>query len=289
MKNNQFGFIYLLLFFTLSNCSPKEYPLGNFQETPILADGNSVDWHLPLRFGSEDGALQYNITNDNNNIYVSVATSDPSTQMRMLRAGISVYVDTKGKTDKSMGISFPANEVSNMERINNRERNSSANKTADQTHFKKQLLMDNDIYKTFGFINMDNRIYDVSDTTALKVGINNDAYGNLVFEAIIPIKFVYNKPFNAKNAPSLSVGIVLNTMNNETRTASAAGEGGMRSGGGMGGGMRGGGGMGGGMRGGGGGMGGGRRGSSGGGMRGGGGFDNNKVVANWYQFKLALQ
>ena len=306
MKNNYSILIGLLSIFTLSNCSPKEYPLGNFQETPIVADGNSIDWNLPLRFGSEDGELQYNITNDNTNIYVSVATSDQSTQMRILREGISVFIDTKGKTNKSMGLSFPANEVIEVNRNNNTIKMMGGDKRGDQVNFKKQLLMDKDIFKTFGFINMDNRVYDVSDTIAIKLGINYDAFGNLVFESIIPIKHIYNKTFTAKNAPSLSVGIVLNTTNRpENRpTAGSEGrsEGGMRggSGGGMGGGGMGGGSMsgGGGMRGGGGmggmgGMGGGMRGGGmrgGGGMRPGGGFNTmNKVIANWYQCKLAFQ
>ena len=102
------GFILLL---SLTYCSPQEFPLGNFQKTPILADGNAEDWCLPLRFGSEGGALQYNITNDSRNIYVSVATNDQATQMSILRAGISIYVDTKGKKNKTMGLSFPANEA----------------------------------------------------------------------------------------------------------------------------------------------------------------------------------
>jgi len=302
MKNSTLGFVVIILILSLSNCSPKEYPLGNFQETPIVADGNSVDWNLPLRFGTEDGELQYNITNDNTNIYVSVATNDQSTQMRILRAGLSVYIDTKGKTNKSMGLSFPANDV--LETAGNyKNRGMGGNKGGDQINFKKQLLMDKDIFKTFGFINMENRVYDVSDTSNIKMGINYDAFGNLVFEAIIPIKHIYDKIVTAKNAPSLSIGIVLNTMvmNFENRSGNnSAGENGMRGGSsGMGGGMRGGGGMGGmggGMSGGGmrGGMGGGMRGGGmrgGGGMRAvGGGFNTmNKVIANWYQFKLAIQ
>jgi hypothetical protein len=294
MKNFQCTVAAIILMFSLINCSPKEYPLGNFQESPIVADGNSVDWSLPLRFGTEDGAMQYNITNDNNNIYISVATGDQATQMMILRSGISVYIDTKGKKDKSMGLSFPANENTEGDR-NNRPRGNGGNKTADQSNFKKQLLMEKDIFKTFGFINMDNRIYDVSDTVAIKMGINYDAFGNLVFETIIPIKHIYNKSFTAKTSPSLSVGIVLNTNNRAENRPAGGGEGrsesGMGGGGMRGGGMGGGGMGGGGMRGGGGmgGMGGGRRGGgSMGGARAGGGYSVAKSVANWYQFKLAF-
>ncbi len=294
MKNIFILSIGLLLIFSYTACSPKEYPVGNYQATTILADGNSKDWSLPLRFGAEDGLLQYNITNDKNNIYVSVATSDQATQMNILRLGIAVYFDTKGKTNKTVGLSFPANEASDGDRRNFRPIAGGANKTADQLNFKKQILMDKDIFKAFGFINMDNRIYDVSDTSHIKMGINYDVSGNLVFEAIVPIKNIYDKNFTAQTAPSLSVGIVVNSSGMSPRgTNNAGGESGMRNGGG---GMRGGGGGmgggmgGGGMRGGGGvGMGGGRR-SGGGGMRGGGangGGYTPKNSANWYQFKLA--
>ncbi len=290
------GFILLL---SLTYCSPQEFPLGNFQKTPILADGNAEDWGLPLRFGSDGGALQYNITNDSRNIYVSVATNDQATQISILRAGISIYVDTKGKKNKTMGLSFPANEALEGEH----------NRSVSPANYKKQNLMDKDIFKTFGFINMENTNYAISDTSAIKMGINYDAFGNLIFESIIPLKYIFNKSLNAKTAPSISIGIVLNplTMRSGNRGPnSAGGETGMRSGGGgMGGGMRGGGmsgggmggggmnggGMGGGMRGGGGGMGGGRRGGGGmrgGGMRGGGGSFTPQNLANWYQFKLAF-
>ena len=91
----------------LVGCSAKQYAVGNFQQSPIYVDGNSIDWGMPLRFGSQNGALQFNITNDNENVYVCVASSNKTTQMRMLRAGISIYVDVKGKESKSVGITFP--------------------------------------------------------------------------------------------------------------------------------------------------------------------------------------
>ena len=62
-------FVILLLV----GCSAKQYPIGNFQQSPIYVDGNSIDWGMPLRFGSQNGALQFNITNDNENVYVCVA------------------------------------------------------------------------------------------------------------------------------------------------------------------------------------------------------------------------
>ncbi len=293
------NYIYILSFactiVLFSNCSPKEYPLGKYQNTQIIADGDASDWGLPLRFGNETGSLQYAITNDKENIYISIASNEQVTQMKMLRAGIKIYIDPNGKKATDMCISYPYKEAMDMPRNRNENRNT------DPTAMKQKMLMDADIFSTSGFINMENRIYDLKDTSHIKVGMNYDTYNNLVFEAIIPIKNVLNNPITNKKAPSISLGIMVNNMGvgpgqrpnvgNEMSRNEGAGMGGGMRGGGMGrGGMSGGGMSGGGMRGG--GM------SRGGGMRGGGMSSgangsaynaNNKPISNWYQFKLAYQ
>jgi hypothetical protein len=289
---------FFALAFLFANCSPKSFPEGNFQETPIVADGNSADWGLPLRFGTEDGALQYSITNDNQNIYISAATSNRATQMRILRSGIAFYMDVKGKKNKTMGVVIAANDMPlgpNNFAAGKGKREFGKNKEGED--IKKQGLESVRSFSTIGFVNMENRTYDLKENGIIKVGIDYDAYNNLVVEAVVPINQVYTKQLTIKNAPSLSVGIVVNTMrmNGENRSSMGGGEmqgrrggGGMRGGGGGmgGGGMRGGGMGGGGMRGG--GMGGGQMGGQGGYGGNGGRMDLSSASANWYQFKLAL-
>jgi len=286
----------LCIFF--ANCTPKEFPLGKFQETPIIADGDATDWGLPLRFGSETESIQYAITNDKENIYVSVASNNQVTQMRMLRAGIKIYIDSKGKKRNDVYLSYPFKED-----INNDRSPRNNNMASDPSLIKQKMIMDADLYSTTGFINMENKIYDVKDTSHVKIGMNFDIYNNLVFEAIIPLKNVLVNPIINKKSPSISIGVVVNNMMGSNRQMVGQGNrpeggegmgGGMRGGGMGGGGMRGGGMGGGGMRGGsmggggmrGGGMGGG--GMRGGGMGGGGNY-NSKPTINWYEFKLAYQ
>jgi len=291
--------VYLsFLFFTImlfSNCSPKQYEIGRYQNDPILADGDASDWGLPLRFGSEEGSLQYSITNDKENFYISVATNNQQTQMSILRAGLKICFDPKGNKSTNMALIYPYKDP--ME-AGPRGRNE--NKKTDPNLIKQKMIMDADIFSTIGFMNMENRIYDLKDTSHFKVGMNFDKYNNLVFEAIVPVKNVITTPINFKKAPSISIGIIINNFAMGGARPNGGGEGSNYRGGGegMGGGMRGGGMGGGGMRGGGGGMGGGGMrggggGMGGGGMRGGGmrsGGDNNyanKQIVNWYQFKLA--
>jgi hypothetical protein len=283
--------IYLCcLAFTIisfSNCSPKQYEIGKYQNDIIIADGDASDWGLPLRFGSEEGSLQYSITNDKENFYISVASNNQQTQMSILRTGLKIYFDPKGNKATDICLTYPYKDP-----IESGPRGRNENKNTDPNLIKQKMILDADIYSTAGFINMENRIYDLKDTSHFKVGMNFDKYNNLIFEAIVPIKNVLANPVNFKKAPSISVGIIVNNFGNggarpngENANYRSGGEsmsgGGMR-GGGMGGGMRGGG------RGGmGGGMGGGMRG--GGGISRSGGYNGSKQIVNWYQFKLASE
>lgn len=260
----------------LVGCSPKLYPVGSFQSSPILVDGNAIDWELPLRFGSEKEALRYSITNDNENIYVCVASDFMPTQIRMLRAGIAIYVDVKGKEGKSMGVNFPfmgkkrntapvpmdKNQQSNLRKGNFNDEN-----------IKKLALMEANMFKSFGFLNNANGIFELAAINPIKIGVNYDINDILIIEARIPIKIFYDKELNAQNAPNISVGVELNSI-----PGGEANRGGQMGGGGGGGMSRGG-------------VGGMSRGGGGGMSRGNisGGAGNPVPSINWYPFKLAVK
>jgi hypothetical protein len=268
--------LFTILLF--SNCSPKQYEIGKYQNDPIIADGDANDWGLPLRFGSEEGSLQYSITNDKENLYISVATNNQQTQMSILRAGLKICFDPKGNKSSDIALIYPYKDP--ME-AGPRGRND--NRNTDPNLIKQKMMLDADIFNTIGFLNMENRIYDLKDTSHFKVGMNYDKYNNLVFEAIVPIKNVITTPINFKKTPSISVGIIVNNFGAGGARPNGSGEAGnYRSGsGGMGGG---------GMRGGGhGGMGGGGMRGGGGGMNRDGNYNASKQIINWYQFKLASE
>lgn len=269
----------------VAGCSSKTYPATNYQQAPVTADGNLSEWNRPLKFISSGGQMQYNVTNDDSNIYISVETHDEATVTKILRAGIDVYVDAAGGESKKTMLAFPLpnNEVHPQKRTNN-DAASAANAKAEM---RQELLIQANLFTVAGFKNMENRSYDVSDQSKIRVGLKQETENGLGYEAVIPLKYIFDNPFE-KNRKNITIGIVINAMK----------EGGGRTGGGSGAGgrpqMSGGGGGGRGM-----GGGGGR------GMRGGGGGTRQshsegesdaaipdrtammKQDANWYKFKLA--
>ena len=88
-------------------CSRQLAPEGHYQQTPVTADGNPGDWSLPLRFSNAGYTLQYNVTNDDKNLYIAVSSADDNTQLRMLRSGMTIYFDPKGKKNKEISLHYP--------------------------------------------------------------------------------------------------------------------------------------------------------------------------------------
>jgi hypothetical protein len=274
--------IVLPALISFAACSPKLAPEGHYQDAPVTADGVPSEWKMPLRFTNTAYTMQYNVTNDDQNLYVAVSSLDDMTQLRILRSGMTIYFDPKGKKNKDISLHFPIQKGPDQNGYRRRGDGSTTyyqNQNNAQTRDtrKEELLLQSNFYNTTGFTGIENGQFSVGDAKApIHVGIKlNNQDSLLVYEVIIPLKIILGPDWAAKAAKrNFSVGVVLDAV-----SGSGGGGGGGRPGGF--GGMRG---MG--MRGmGGGGMGGG----GGGGRRYGGGQQAQKEDDNWYPFRLVTK
>jgi len=273
-----------------SSCGHKLAPLGHYQSTPVVADGQINDWQQPLRFSNPGYALQYNITSDERNIYVCVTSADEETQLRMLRAGMTIWFDPKGEKNKTIGLFFPIRKQPDPEQYRGRGSaadgsgdyasrgrgngdNSAgrANGRVDQETRKAELLLQSNYYNTSGFKNIENGQFGLTDTSGpIRLAMKNDEKDSLlVYEVIVPIKNVLGPNWKAKAAKKqFSMNVALNSTPGGGRYGGGRPSRGLEFRG-IGGGMRG--------------MGGGRRYGSGGG-----GNPGQKEEDNWYTFRLPL-
>src|SRR5580700_8149752 len=131
--------------FCFAACSHKLAPLAHYQTTPVVADGIPDDWTLPLRFANATYTLQYNITNDNKNIYICVLSRDEETMLRMLRAGITVYFDPKGQNGRDISLHYPLRKQPDP---NIRNRTDEPLTNQNDSGWKQELLQQSDSYGT---------------------------------------------------------------------------------------------------------------------------------------------
>src|SRR5450631_4021048 len=128
--------------FLFCSCSHQLAPVGHYQNESISIDGNINDWVLPLRFSNPDYTMHYSVTNDDKNIYICVYSKSPTWQRRMLKAGMSIYFDSKGEKNETCALLFPVKktpEVSDMASTNSM-------RPADHPTTISQLVLQSDYY-----------------------------------------------------------------------------------------------------------------------------------------------
>src|ERR1700761_5514070 len=145
------GILFLTCGLLFAACSPKLDPAGHYQDTPVTADGIPNEWKMPLRFSNSSYTVQYNVTNDDKNLYVAVSSEIDNTMLRILRSGMTLYFDTKGKKNRDISLHFP---IQKQAEAGNYRGHPNANTNRDTR--KEELLLQSDYYNTNGFVGMEN-------------------------------------------------------------------------------------------------------------------------------------
>ncbi len=106
MKKSVF---YIVIMILLCGCSHKVYEGTRWQEKHIMVDGLPQEWSLPLRYYDESSELNYQISNDRENLYIAVRTINKATAQQILIGGLHFELDTLLKGDYfPYGVRFPA-------------------------------------------------------------------------------------------------------------------------------------------------------------------------------------
>src|SRR5438445_13386633 len=63
----------------------------------IAIDGDIKEWGDSLLYYNKEKQLNYSLANDQDNLYMAIRVNDRSEQIRILRAGLTLSIDTSGK------------------------------------------------------------------------------------------------------------------------------------------------------------------------------------------------
>ncbi len=290
IKNFIFGFIVFCFLVFLISCAPSVISQLGWQSTPVIIDGKLTEWEAPLRFYDTETKLNYVVSNDKENLYICIRAADEKSQQKIMRAGMQIWIDTSGKKNKQVGISFPLSAKTRIREDNETHTDFKRGEKPNTERWHKKIIEESNEMFLTGFKSPLTGLTALQNTSGLNISINWDVNNIMIYEAVIPFSTFYKPALLLKDSlKTFGFSIVVNGItapesnnNNGSGGGMPGGMGG--SGGGMGGGGRGGGGMGGGGRGGGMGGGGGR----GGGMGGGGTPSNPMYETNKFWVKVRL-
>ncbi|MEI8278868.1 MAG: hypothetical protein WCG87_03835 [Bacteroidota bacterium] len=198
MHNRSVIIFALFTIFIVASCSSSKHSHkqvkrlpGKWQATPIVVDGNNKDWPNVYPFQDDKAMISYAITNDKDNLYITMMTGDQLTAMKILQEGFLLWVDKTGSKEQETAICFPKGynraEVQGTERRRGEHANNLAERINKGLDKATAFTMD-------GFLAC-NGTYEVSsgDSCGIVVGIGLDEFNQLVWEAAIPFKAFYNK------------------------------------------------------------------------------------------------
>ena len=233
---------------------------SRFVAAPPTIDGQATDWTDSLRYDPAS-KLQYQVLNDSRMVYVRLKATDAATQGRIVREGLTVWLDTTGRNQRQFGVRFP------LDGSRQPAPGPPPAEAPDATAADRQAARRAHIAQTLGALremellnykgSKEPTLTDAQSPLGVHAALAADAQEDLVYELAVPLRLLY------KHLPALNPGkaaVVGVTIIGNAPTGSSAGTNGgpmsnqgnvgMRGGYG-GGGMRGGGGYGGGgMRGG---------------------------------------
>jgi len=72
-----------------------------------VLDGSITEWPLAKFQLSDDSTIEYALDNDNKDLYVAMTIPDYGEQMKIMRNGMKLLIDLKGKKKEGKGIEFP--------------------------------------------------------------------------------------------------------------------------------------------------------------------------------------
>ena len=160
----------------------------------IAIDGDLKDWGDSLRYYNQDKQLNYALANDQDNLYMAIRINDRSEQIRVLRAGLTLSIDTRGKKKETFTMTFPVGDQSSQELAENAQDLQGGNndiKQGDREELMKAKLTKLREIKVTGFKDIESETMTTSNTYGFKVAIDYDKDGTLVYEAAIPLKFFH--------------------------------------------------------------------------------------------------
>jgi hypothetical protein len=171
----------------------KKYPSA-FKEG-IVVNGNSREWENSLFSFNKQAQANYAIVNDTNAFYICVRIADEAAQMKVMRNGMEIRFNSKGKKKPEATLHFPTG--SRMDQGEHRDR---------KTMHLMFLLQMQDM-ELSGFKEGVNGFQNIkSGKNGLMTAMNWDSVNVMVYEARVPFNVFAG---DIRIADPLTVGIII--------------------------------------------------------------------------------
>lgn len=181
------GQLSLLVLFVMlaAGCSQKIIYQSRWQPTALQPGMIPHDWEASA--GQDpSGNLDYNISNDDDNLYVYFKTADRTTQLKMLRAGVQLDFDTLGGKESHMAIRFP--HYTEEENAADAVQMPLSDRQGSRSLAVNSALAERTTMYVAGFPGMESGPVDHLHPTGVMVRMQMDESENMYYWAVLPLR-----------------------------------------------------------------------------------------------------
>lgn len=198
MEFNKSIIVFVTLFiFTITSYGQKKSntAIKNQWITAVI-DAKHNEWGDSLQNFDEETKFHYAIANDNDNIYLAIASSDKQRIQNIISGGITFFINTGGKKKDGQSIIFPV-DVSYKQN----------EKATNPEQLIRQSLTSAHAIQVLGFKEILDGDISVNNDYGIKAAATLNSEGQFIYEAAIPLKQLNLPPASAEE---LTINIKLN-------------------------------------------------------------------------------
>lgn len=194
-------------FLLLPGCrrQPVASPAARFAATPPTTDGQPTDWADSLRY-DPTSKLQYQVLNDSRMVYLRLKVADQATQARVLRRGLTIWLDTTGRNQHQFGVRYPLGGPPPPNQMAPDPTASLADRRARRT-LALADLREMELLNYKG--SKEPTFTDAQSSLGVKVALGFNAQDDLIYELAVPLRLLYRRlPAQNPGRPAV-VGVLV--------------------------------------------------------------------------------
>ncbi len=189
------AFMAIIQFFAINTgIAQQKNAIGTLPAPPVNVkiDGEINEWGDSLHYYNADEKINYAIANTKDTLYMAVRINDRSQQRRILRAGLTVTIDPKGKKKDTYSITFPVNVQGSLQAPVVQQDDGGDVTQEDRDELMRERITSLRGIKVLGFKDIEGDMITTSNTYGFQTAVNYDEKGYLVCEAAIPLSFFHD-------------------------------------------------------------------------------------------------
>jgi len=161
-----------------------------------------------LRYYDSESRVLFDVYEDDQNIYIKLQTSYYYSQVKILKLGLTIWLDQKAKKSKDIGVIFPQENLSQMHNMQSGGRSNGMSGQLIMTQLHNQYLLSAKYMMLIGMDGEDRQkeMFSNLEQSDLKITITFDSLHRLNYHSVIPKNKIFTE--DKYRNKEFSIGII---------------------------------------------------------------------------------